>query len=65
MPLKAPEILGAIKKNIGAGDPNAPLPDMPQAAPEAAPEPEPEVAAEPDAPEENTALDTASDELLR
>ena len=64
MPLKAPEILGAIKKNIGAGDPNAPLPDMPQAAPEAAPEPEPEVAAEPDAPEENTALDTASDELL-
>ncbi|MEC8052158.1 MAG: hypothetical protein VX210_15300 [Myxococcota bacterium] len=64
MPLKAPEILGAIKKNIGAGDPNAPLPDMPQAAPEAAPEPEPEVAEEPEAPQENTALDTASDELL-
>ena len=34
MPLKAPEILSAIKKNIGAGDPDAPLPDMPQAAPE-------------------------------
>ena len=64
MPLKAPEILGAIKKNIGAGDPNAPLPDMPQAAPEPAPEPEPEVAEEPEAPQENTALDTASDELL-
>ena len=51
MPLKLPEIWARLK-NIGAGDPNAPLPDMPQAAPEAAPEPEPEVAAEPDAPEE-------------
>ena len=61
MPLKAPEILGAIKKNIGAGDPNAPLPDMPQAAPEPAPEPEPEP--EPQEAETPT-LDSASDELL-
>ena len=59
MPVKAPEVLGTIKKKIGAGDPNAPLPDMPQAAPEPAPEPEPE-AAEPEAP----SLDEASDELL-
>jgi len=59
MPLKAPEILGAIKKNIGAGDPNAPLPDMPQAAPEPAPEPEPEPQEA-----ETPTLDSASDELL-